>query len=178
MLSRTSARQTRLWFDLMNARRYLAHIWVRFGNLSLNDKWKGEEIWQTGLTYAVLLFQAGSGLFGLPVFLYPAALFNHLLLCFCKTLHMYMIKLWVRVMTALDDRKYLSSSVPSSYIWPHSVKLSSASLAWNDVFRWVFHKHETNDCDQDHESQATARCHTGSPRGTLQPSSPGTPAFR
>ncbi|XP_029317068.1 kinesin-like protein KIF6 [Cottoperca gobio] len=41
-----------------------------------------------------------------------------------------------------------------------------------------FHKWWNQEASSVQESEATARCHTGSPTGTLQPSSPSTPGFR
>lgn len=110
-------------FDLMNGEQYLTHIWARFGNLSLNDKWKEEEVWQTGLTCAALVFQAGSGPFSLPVYFYPTALFSHLLFCFWKTVRMYLIKFWVRGMIRLEGTGTSGILCPlaPSHIWPHCV---------------------------------------------------------
>ncbi|XP_075963096.1 kinesin-like protein KIF6 [Anarhichas minor] len=41
-----------------------------------------------------------------------------------------------------------------------------------------FHKWWSQEASSMQESEATARCHTGSPHGTLQPPSPSTPGFR
>lgn len=38
-------------FDLMNGEQYLTHIWASFGNLSLTDRWREEEVWQTHRPY-------------------------------------------------------------------------------------------------------------------------------
>lgn len=125
MLSRTSDQQT----PLASALWVWSYEWRTTSYSHLSKVWEFITEWQIerrgSLTDRPYICSFGRLSRKLPfpfqhTYIYPSALFDHLLLCFWKTVHMCLIKLWVRGMMELEDTKYLRSSV-SSVTYGHIV---------------------------------------------------------
>lgn len=94
MLSRTSDRQTQLastlglisWME----KQYLTHIWAGFGSLSQMTNGKKRK------SHRLFWCSKQEAGYFPSQHTYPAALFNHLLPWCQKTVHVQLIKLWLR----------------------------------------------------------------------------------